>query len=67
MEGRIVVDGVLASCYASIDHDIGHIGMIPLRWFPNITQLLFGGSELYVEFSSTLGKGLLPFGQLYKI
>ena len=67
MEGRIVVDGVLASCYASIGHDIGHIGVMPLRWFPNITQLLFGGSEFYVEFASTLGKGLLPFGQLYKI
>ena len=28
-EGNIVVDGVLASCYASFDHDLAHIAMVP--------------------------------------
>ena len=31
MEGNIIVDGVLASCYASVDHDLGHIAMVPMR------------------------------------
>ena len=34
MGGNIVVDGVLASCYALSDHDLVHIVMTPMRWFP---------------------------------
>ena len=33
-EGTIVVDGVLASCYASFDHDWAHLLTTPVRWFP---------------------------------
>ena len=32
-EGNIVVDGVLASCYASFDHDLAHITMAPIQLF----------------------------------
>ena len=42
MEGNIVVDGVLASCYASVPHDLGHLGMMPIRWFPRAVEWLFG-------------------------
>ena len=42
MEGNILVDGVLASCYASFDHDVQHIVMKPLLWFPNMMDLLLG-------------------------
>ena len=69
MEGNIVVDGVLASCYAAIDHNLAHIGMTPLRWFPDVLEWMFGegkGSESYVQFAGELAKGLLPCGQLYK-
>ena len=42
MEGNILVDGVLASCYASVDHDSAHVFMKPLLWFPSIMDLLLG-------------------------
>ena len=42
MAGNILVDGVLASCYAFPDHDVAHIGITPIRWFPQITRLIFG-------------------------
>ena len=37
-----MVDGVLASCYASVDHDLAHVGMLLIRWFPTIMDLVFG-------------------------
>ena len=40
--GNIVVDGVLASCYAFPDHDLSHITMTPLQWFPHLTEWIFG-------------------------
>ena len=42
MEGNILVDGILASCYASFDHELAHVVMKPLLWFPSIMNLLFG-------------------------
>ena len=30
-EGKIVVDGVLASCHASADHDVAHLIMVPMQ------------------------------------
>ena len=41
-EGNIVVDGVLASCYASFDHDLAHFAMTPIKWFPQFIELFFG-------------------------
>ena len=64
-----MVDGVLASCYAAIDHNLAHIGMTPLRWFPYVLEWMFGdriGSESYVQLAGEFAKGLLPCGQLYK-
>ena len=34
MEGSIIVDGILASCFTSIPNDLALIGMTPARWFP---------------------------------
>ena len=42
MEGNILVDGVLASCYAFGDHDSAHLVMKPLLWFPSVMDLLLG-------------------------
>ena len=42
MEGNIVVDGVLASCYAIVDHDIAQIVMKPIQWYPDVVELDFG-------------------------
>ena len=42
MDGNIMVDGVLASCYSSLDHDLHHVVMTPLQWFPEVTKWTFG-------------------------
>ena len=68
MEGNIVVDGVLASCYASYDHDLSHFTMTLIGWFPYITELIFGndnGSSAYVNVIRDMGDLLLPFEFLF--
>ena len=68
-EGNIVVDGVLASCYASFDHDLAHFTIKPMRWFPEITTWIFGennGSPTYVNIAKHLGKWLVPPNYLYQ-
>ena len=41
IDGNIVVDEVLASCYAFSDQNLAHIATIPLRWFPEIMNWIF--------------------------
>ena len=67
MEGNIVVDGVLASCYASSDHHAAHIGMTPIRWFPEIMNWIFGvdsgvdnGYLGYAKSGNSLRRWVLP-------
>ena len=59
MEGNIVVDGVLASCYASSDHDLAHLGMTPMHWFPQIIQSIFGDDHSFVNIATDLGRLVL--------
>ena len=69
MEGNIVVDGVLASCYPSSDRDMAHIAMAPVRWFPRISQWIFGednGWSVCTKISDDLGQLVLPLTQLNK-
>ena len=40
-EGNMVVNGVLASCYASFDHDLAHLIMTPTHWFPTLIEWIF--------------------------
>ena len=57
-DGTIVVDGVLASCHSSIDHDLAHLGMLPMTWFPEIMEGIFSieeGWQVYVKISKDLG------------
>ena len=66
MDGNIMVNGVLASCYASVDHNLGHIGMSPVRSFPEMLEWTFGwddGSSAFTKMAKKLSKSLLPFGQ----
>ena len=61
-EGNIMVDGVLASCYPSTDHDLAHFVMTPIRWFPNIMEYIFGVEnefQSYVQIAEHLGKWVL--------
>ena len=67
-EGNIVVDGILASCYASFDHDLAHIAMTPMKWFPELIEWIFGdnnGIQGYLGIAKTLGRYLIPNEYLY--
>ena len=58
MEGNIMVGGVLASCYPSAHHDVAHLGMAPIRWFPEIIEWMLGVDpefQVYVKISSCIG------------
>ena len=64
MEGNIIVDGVLASCYASADHDLVHLAVKLLRWFPEIMEWIFGAENeisVYVRISQDLDRWVAPF------
>jgi len=42
-EGNIVVNSVVASCYAVIsDHDLGHLSFAPVRWLSYVNEWIFG-------------------------
>ena len=61
-----MVDGVLASCYASTDHDLAHIAMTPIRWFPEMTAWIFGredGYKIYTDILEKFGTLLKQIGQ----
>ena len=66
-EGNIVVDGILASCYASFDHDLAHFGMRPLQWFSQITPLSFADDDLstYMMMIKKLGRFILSPGHFW--
>ena len=62
-----MVDGVLTSCYPSASHELSHLAMTPIQWFPEIIEWIFGkdnGSPGYIVFWEELGKWILPNGQL---
>ena len=62
-----MVDGVLASCYASFDHDLAHFGMRPLQWFSQIMPLSFADDDLstYMMTIKKLGRLILPPGHFW--
>ena len=63
LEGTLVVEGVVASCYASFDHDVAHNVMKPIQWYPEIMQWIFGvndESPVFVATAKEVGKWLLP-------
>ena len=66
MEGNIVVNGVLASCYPSVPHDLAHMGMTPIRLFPSIFEWIFGnnnGLSVIVKVAEDTGKITFPYDQ----
>ena len=55
-EGNIIVDEVLASCYA-VDHDLGQLTMAPIKWFSETMQMVFGGdggSPIFVKIAEEI-------------
>ena len=64
-----MVDGILASCYASFDHDLAHITMAPIQWSPEIIEWIIGkekGSLAYANIAKEFGRWMLPYGQIFK-
>ena len=62
VEGNLVVDGILASCYASCHHDLVHIAAVPVQWFPEVIEWLFGDDNkflAYVNILNDLGNWVL--------
>ena len=65
-EGNIVVDGVLASCYADVHHDFGHLTMMPIQWFGGAIDQLFGfdiAFPVYVNIARQLSFMMMSDGQ----
>ena len=63
MEGRIMTDEVLASCYAFDDHDLAHIGISPMLWIPVINNAVLGddsGIPVYIKIAEEMGSMMLP-------
>ena len=58
-EDNIIVDEILASCYPfSVDHNMAHIGMVPIRWFPDIMHMVFGEDNalsVFIKINEELG------------
>ena len=68
MEGTIIVDGVLASCYPSVEHDVAHFAVTPMRWFPGIADWVLGtqdGVPVYVKTCEHIAQWMFPHGLLY--
>ena len=68
MQGKIVVDGLLVSCYADVGRDVAHLTMTPMHWFPEIIEKVFGmdmGFSTFVYIARELGTLLMPPGQLF--
>ena len=66
MEGNIIVDGEAASCYPSVDHDLAHLTMAPICWFPETTEWIFDNDnafQVYVKVAEEFGSWILPYGQ----
>ena len=54
IEGNLIVDGILASCYSFEHHDLAHIGMIPMRWFPGVMDWIFGEENGFLGYGQVL-------------
>ena len=68
MEGKIIADGVLASCYADFPHDLAHAMMVPMQRFADAMKYIFGedtGFSTFVSTARELGFVLLPSGHFF--
>ena len=67
-EGNIMVNGVLASCYASFDHDLANFAMVPMQYCPHLVNWIFGeknGIQGFVNIVKLLGRFLMPNKYLF--
>ena len=69
MEGKIMVDKVLASCYPSADHDILHNGLVLVRYFPEVISWIFGednGFSSYIKIIEHCHKWIITNNHIYE-
>ncbi|XP_067655473.1 sonic hedgehog protein-like [Haliotis asinina] len=60
-EGTVLVNGVFASCYSSIDHHIAHAFTAPFRWFPwLLSSWQNDGYSPLVDWLKQFGHMILP-------
>ena len=67
-EGKILVDGVLASCYADFHHDLAHLTMAPMQKFSAVMNWIFGvdtGYPVYVSIARQMGLLMLSDGHFW--
>ncbi|XP_066979483.1 indian hedgehog B protein-like [Macrobrachium rosenbergii] len=60
--GTIFVNNILASCYASVTHDIAHTALAPVRWFPSwmAKEGQYEGTMPYVQLLKWFARRFLP-------
>ena len=62
-EGNILVDGVLASCYAYTSQDLAHFGTAPVHWSSQIVRAIFGeenGTQIYAIIAAQVDRLAYP-------
>ena len=65
-DGNLVVDGILASCYIEVNHDLAHLTMMPMQWLPNMLKWICGEDEgfpVFVNMAKQFSTFMLPSGQ----
>ena len=65
VEGNIMVDRVLASCYDSIHHEVAHSLIKPVQWYLGMVEWIFGdgsGPSAYVGILEDVNRGVVPQG-----
>ena len=63
-----MVDGVLASNYANVDHDMAQVVVFPMQWLPKIMTWIFGedrGFPAFVSITNDVAMLMMPEGQYF--
>ncbi|XP_041355990.1 desert hedgehog protein A-like isoform X2 [Gigantopelta aegis] len=59
-DGTVVVNGMLASCYTTVSHDVAHVFVTPFRWFPwLLARHQHDGYSPLVSLLSSVGRMVL--------
>ena len=63
MEGTLLVDGLLASCYASFSHDLVDLALAPVKMFPRMLlddqeSLMVDGKREVVKLMKKMGTAI---------
>ena len=68
MQGNVIVDEILASCYGNFHHNLAHLVMTPIQRFSKQMEWIFGddlGYPVFVKTARELGMLLLPDNWYY--